>query len=171
MGLNVFTYTLLIISLVFAQVLIFNHIMLFGLAAPIVFFYPFLRLPMSMSVKGVLTIAFVLGIIVDMFSDTPGVNTISCCILAVLRKPIFHLFTGNDEALQGVAPSISTLGFWTFFKYLLLLTPIYCLSAIGLEYFTFTGVVRTLLIIGASSLLSFLLILGIDALTSGRSHT
>lgn len=167
MGKTVATYILLFVSLILVQVLICNRIMLFGVAIPIVFFYPILRLPMSMSVKWVLTIAFLLGLTIDVFSDTPGVNTISCTILAVLRKPVYHLFAGNDEALAGVSPTISTIGLWTYFKYILLLTPLYCLSAVSLEYFTFVSAIRTLSIIGASSLLSFILLLGIDALTTG----
>ena len=171
MGRSVLTYILLIICLILTQVLICNHIMLFSVAIPLIFFYPILRLPMSMPVKGVLTIAFILGFIVDIFSDTPGVNAISCCLLAVLRKPVFHLYVGNDEALQGVSPGIATLGFRIYAKYLLLLTPIYCCPAIGLEYFTFTDWQRTLCIIGGSSLLSYLLLLGIDALTGGRPRS
>ncbi|MCM1319143.1 MAG: hypothetical protein NC217_02030 [Muribaculaceae bacterium] len=168
---SVITYILLIICLLLVQVLICNHIMLFTVAVPIIFFYPILRLPMSMSIKWVLTIAFLIGLIMDIFSDTPGVNTISCCILAVLRKPVFHLYTGNDEALQGVSPMIVTTGLWTYAKYLLLLTPAYCCIAIGLEYFTFTGWQRILCIMGASTLLSYLILLGIDALTGGRART
>lgn len=124
---------------------------------------------MSMSVKGVLTIAFLLGLAVDICSDTPGVNTISCCIVSVLRRPVYQLFTGKDENLAGVSPTISTIGLWTFFKYALLLVLMYCICTIGLEYFTFTGIKRTLSIIGSSTLLSLILILGIDALTGGKS--
>lgn len=164
------TYILLILCLLLTQVLICNHIMLFGLAAPLIFFFPLLRMPMSMSVKSVLTIAFLLGLVVDIFSDTPGINTISCCVLAVLRKPVFHLFAGNDEALSGVAPSISSLGFFSYLKYLLLLVPAYCLISISLEYFSIVAFKRILAIIGASSLLSIVLLLGIDALTGGRSQ-
>lgn len=170
MGKIILTYILIIVSLVLVQVLVCNHIMLFGIAIPIVFFYPLLRLPMSMSAKWVLTIAFILGFIVDIFSDTPGVNTISCTVLAALRKPVLHLFIGNDDTLAGVSPAISTLGFWTYFKYALLLTPAYCLLAVGLEYFTFVSIQRTLSIIGTSSLLSFILVLGIDALTGGKAR-
>lgn len=171
MGHDTIKYLIMTVCLILVQVLICNHIMLFMLAVPIVFFYPILRLPMSMSVKGVMTIAFIIGFIVDIFSDTPGVNTISCTVLSVVRRPVFHSFTGNDEALAGVSPCISTLGLWTTFKYLLVCTPIYCAVAIGLEYFTFVSLYRTLYIIGASSLLSFILLLGIDSLTGGKSKS
>lgn len=171
MGRDTAKYIMMIASMILVQVLVCNHIMLFSLAVPIIFFYPILRLPMSMSVKAVMTVAFFIGLIMDIFSDTPGVNTISCTVLAVVRRPVFHSFTGNDEALSGVSPCIATLGFWTLLKYLLICTPIYCLLSIGLEYFTFVSLQRTLAIIGASSLLSFILMLGVDSLTGGKGKS
>lgn len=150
--------------------LICNNIMLFGIAVPLIFYLPLLRIPMSMSVKGVLTIGFFVGLIIDIFSDTPGVNTISCTILGALRRPIFKLFTGNDEALGVASPTIVSVGFWIYFKYLLLCTIAYCFTAVSLEYFTFVSIERTLSIIGASSLLSFLIMLGIDSITGGKKR-
>lgn len=164
----VLTYIMLTVCLILVQVLVCSHIMLFSVALPIVFFYPILRLPMSLPVKGVMTYAFLLGLIVDIFSDTPGVNAISCTILSVIRRPVFKAFIGNDEVLSVVAPSIGTVGFWTIFKYLLVCTPIYCFLAIMLEYYTFVQIGRTLSIIGASSLFSFILILAIDSLTGSK---
>ena len=131
MGRDTAKYLLMILCLMLVQILICNRIMLFSVAVPIIFFYPILRLPMSLSVKWVLTIAFLMGFVVDIFSDTPGVNTISCTVLAVVRRPVFHSYTGNDEALAGVSPCIGVLGFWTLFKYLIVCTPIYCVLTIG----------------------------------------
>lgn len=169
MGRNVVTYIIIIIVLVLVQVLICNRIMLFGFAVPVIFFYPILHLSMGTSVKGVLTLAFLLGLAVDIFSDTPGVNALSCTVLAVLRRPIYHSFTGNDEALATLSPSMSSLGFWTFFKYLLVCTVTYMALAIGVEYFTLTDVWRTLGIICSSTLLSFVLLMGVDSLIGSRS--
>ena len=171
MGRDTAKYLLMILCLMLVQILICNRIMLFSVAVPIIFFYPILRLPMSLSVKWVLTIAFLMGFVVDIFSDTPGVNTISCTVLAVVRRPVFHSYTGNDEELAGVSPCIGVLGFWTLFKYLIVCTPIYCVLAIGLEYFSFVNLQRTLCVMAASSFLSFILLLGIDALTGSKSKT
>lgn len=168
MGHNIPQYVILFICLVLVQILICNHIMLFGVAIPILFFYFILRLPMGMPVKGVLTLAFLMGLIVDIFSDTPGVNTISCTILAAARRPIYHTIIGNDETLAVAVPCISTLGVWIYFKYLFTCVLLYCVLAVCLDYFTFVGLKRTLSIAGASTLLSFILMLGIDSLTGGR---
>lgn len=167
MGRSVGTYIILFISLVLVQILLCNHIMLFGVAAPIIFFYFLLRLPMGMNVKWVLVLGFLMGLIVDIFSDTPGVNTISCTILAVARKPIYRSFIGNDEALATAVPSIATLGISVAFKYLLSCTLLYCVLCVSLEYFTFASPQRIFSIIGASTILSFILLLGVDSLMGG----
>lgn len=168
MGRSIPQYVILFLSLILVQILICNHIMLFGVAVPILFFYFILRLPMGMPIKGVLTLAFLTGLIIDIFSDTPGVNTISCTVLAVCRRPIYHAFTGNDEALAIAVPSISTLGLAVYVKYLFTCVLLYCVMAVSLEYFTFADIKRTLSIAGASTFLSFILMLGVDSIMGGR---
>lgn len=168
MGRNIIQYTTLFVILILVQVLICNHIMLFGVAVPILFFYFILRLPMGMPVKGVLTLAFLIGVIMDISSDTPGVNALSCTILAVCRRPVYHAFTGNDETLAIAIPSISTLGPTVYIKYLFTCVLLYCTICVSIEYFTFVDIQRTLSIIGGSTLLSFILMLGVDSLMGGR---
>ena len=74
----------LAIVLVLVQV-VFNKILLFGVAVPIVFIYLLLRLPVHTSVNWVMTIGFVLGLVIDVFSNTPGMNALACTILAAVR--------------------------------------------------------------------------------------
>ena len=163
-------YTILLLALLTVQVLICNHIMLFGVAMPIVFIYFLLAPPMNTDVKLVLILGFLSGFAVDIFSDTPGVNSLSCTVLAVMRKPVFRLYTGGDEALANVAPSISTAGFASFAKYLLTLCLLYCTLCFTLEYFTFAYFTRMIEKITASTALSSLLIFAIDGLV-GTKHT
>ena len=76
------------IVMVLLQVLIFNNIMLFSVAMGYVFIYTIIRLPMSLHTNWLLTFAFLLGLVIDIFSDTAGVNTISCTILAMVKRPV-----------------------------------------------------------------------------------
>ena len=75
MSKTVLKFILLGIILVLAQVIVFNHICLFNVAVPLVFIYLILRLPITLSLNWLLTISFFLGLIVDIFSDTYGMNT------------------------------------------------------------------------------------------------
>ena len=65
------------IVLILAQVLVFNHICLFGYAVAFVFIYTLIKLPISMSKEWQFTIAFLLGLVIDIFSDTLGMNTLA----------------------------------------------------------------------------------------------
>lgn len=119
-------FILLGIILVLAQVIVFNHICLFNVAVPLVFIYLIVRLPITLSVNRLLTIAFVLGLTVDIFSDTYGMNTLSCTVLAMMRKPILRLYVPREEDLTRPEPSMYTLGTATYLKYLLTMTLLYC---------------------------------------------
>lgn len=155
---------LLILVLILAQVLICNHIMLFGVAMPAIFIYGILRLPISLNPKAVLTIAFLSGLFVDILSDTPGINSLAATVIAGVRRPIFTAYTGNDEALQHLSPALATLPPAVYIKYLLTLTLIYCTLIFFVEYFTFAAIGSILVKIIASTLLSTLVMLGIDGL-------
>lgn len=169
MPLQIIRYSVLEIILLIIQVLIASHIMLFGVAMPIIFVYLLIRLPLDMNVKWVLTLAFLLGLIVDIFSDTPGVNALSCTILAILRIPVARLYTGNDETMTHVIPCMSTLGIPVYAKYLFTLILIYCVLSFSLEYFTLAYLGRMTVKILASATLSFFIMLGIDGLMRNKA--
>lgn len=79
------------------------------------------------------------------------------------------MYIGKDENLAGASPSVSSLGVPLFLKYLFSMVLIYCTLEIGLEFFTFISIKRMLLIISASTLLSFILLLGVDSITVSKT--
>lgn len=117
--------------------------------------------------KWVLTISFLMGFIIDVFSDTPGVNALSCTVLAMLRRPVFKLYTGGDEAFDEVLPCISSLGPAMYAKYMISCTLLYCLLCFSLIYFTFIAFGGLLLKVLASTVLSAALLMGIDGMVGG----
>ena len=76
------SFLLLFVVLVLAQVTIFNHIWLFGMAMPLVFIYFIISLPVTTPVNWTLTLGFLIGLSVDVFSNTAGLNALSCTILS-----------------------------------------------------------------------------------------
>lgn len=157
-------YILLFIVMVLVQVLICNHILLFGVAAPLVFVYFIIRLPMGLSTNWLLTLSFILGLTVDIFSDTPGVDSLACTLLAIARRPVFYAYVPRDDRTKDIAPSLSTLGPGTYAKYLVTMVSIFCLLAFSIEYFNFANVREIVVMAGSSALLTFVLLLGIDSL-------
>lgn len=103
-------FILLGVILVFAQVIVFNHICLFNVGVPMVFIYLIIRLPITLAVNWVLTIGFFLGLIVDVFSDTYGMNAVACTVLAMLKRPVLRLYVPREEDLVRPEPSMMSLG-------------------------------------------------------------
>ncbi len=159
------SFILLYLLLVAAQVVVFNHLFLFGVALPLVFIYMILRLPVTLGTNWSMTIAFILGLTVDVFSDTQGMNALACTIFSTLRKPVLRLYFPREEDLTNPEPSIHSLGLGIYMKYLITMTTLYCLLYFVIESFSFFDMARMAIRIVASSVLTFLLILGIDSLS------
>ena len=156
--------------LVLAQVIVFNHICIFNVAVPMVFIYLIVRLPITLSPNWVLTVAFFLGLIVDIFSDTYGMNALACTVLAMVRRPVLRLYVPREEDLTRPEPSIHSLGAAVYMKYLLTMTLIYCTLIFLIEAFALFNPLQLVLRIVFSTLISFAMMLGIEAIMTPRSE-
>ncbi len=159
-----FSYILMFVILVLIQVLLLNHIVLFNCAVCLIFIYFLIKLPINLSPNLVLTLGFLLGLFVDILSDTPGLNALCCTILASLKKPVFYAYEQHDDQKRNVSPSIGTMGFFNFSKYVFSLSAIYCILAFFVEFLNFSDVVQILIKAGGSTAFTFLVILAIDSL-------
>ena len=157
-------YILLFIVCVLLQTLIFNRIVLFNVAIPIIFIYFIIRLPINLKLSYLFTFAFLLGIIIDIFSDTPGVNALACTLIAALKTPIYYAYMAKDDNTSRYTPCVSTMGFWEYSKYLLTFVVIYCVLMFTIEYFSFADVKGIVILASSSALLSFLILLSADCL-------
>lgn len=169
MSKTVFHLIMLFLVLVPAQALIFDNLILFNVALPLVFIYLIISLPMTLSPNWAMTIGFVTGLCVDIFSDTPGLNSLGCTCLALVRRPVYHLYMSYDDNLSGMRPSIATMGPGSYFKYMLTMVFIYCLIVFTAEAFQFFNfrllVMRTIF----STLFTFIIIYAVDSLSIKRS--
>lgn len=160
--------TILFIALVLAQVLICNHILLFGVATPLVIVYFIVRMRVGLNINIAMTLAFVLGLITDIFSDTLGINALCCTILSVIRKPVLLAYVTRDDSLGEIIPSISSLGIWTYGKYALTMVLVYSILLFGIEYFSFAEFWNMLLSAVSSTVLTFIILLALDSLMTNR---
>lgn len=161
-------FILLYVVMVLAQVIVFNHICLFGYAVPLVFIYLIIKLPMTMNVNWVLTISFLLGLTIDIFSDTQGMNSLACTILGVLRRPVLRLYFPREDEMSTPQPSFRSLGVSVYLKYVFSISLIYCTLFFLIETFSFFNTLRLFIKIASSTLLTFIIIIAIDSLTSRR---
>ncbi|MBD5258543.1 MAG: rod shape-determining protein MreD [Barnesiella sp.] len=153
-----------------AQVIVFNHICLFGYAVPLVFIYLIIKLPMTMSTNWVLTVSFLLGLTIDIFSDTQGMNSLACTLLGVLRRPVLRLYFPREEEMSMPMPSFRSLGVAVYLKYVFSISLIYCALFFMIESFSLFNPMRLLIKIASSALLTFIIIIAIDSLTFRRNE-
>jgi len=156
---------LLFAVLVPAQAVFFNNLVLFNVAVPLVFIYLIITLPVTYNPSIAMTIGFLTGLSVDILSDTPGVNTLSCTILTFVRRPVFKLYISSDNDLADQRPSIKTMGTATFLKYALTMAVIYCAMVFSIEAMQIFNIRLYLLRVGCSSLFTFIIIYAIACLT------
>lgn len=158
----------LFVSMFLIQMLICNHIILFGVAVPLVFVYFIVRAPMNLNRNVLLTLSFLLGLSVDIVSDTPGVNALACTLLAMLKRPVFFAYVQREDRVLDIIPNIVTLGPALYCKYMFTLVGIFCLLVFSIEYFSFADVQIIVLMAASSSLLTFVLLLGVDSFVTYR---
>ena len=164
---TVIQFIVLFLALLVMQ-LVCNKIVLFNIAMPVVFIYLILRLPVNLHGGWVLTIAFFSGLIIDIFNNTPGMNALACTIMAALRRPVFNLFVSRENDMNIPIPSVDSMGVSDYFKYMATLVTIYCTLIFLIQAFSLHNLALTLARIVGSSILSVVIIFGLDTLVSTR---
>ncbi len=161
-------FLLLALVLIPVQAVVFNNLILFGCAIALVFIYLIITLPITVSTNAMMTIGFIIGLCVDIFSDTLGLNAVACTITAFVKRPIYHLYMSRDEDTSNQRPGIKSMGIAAFLKYSFTMTLIYCTIVFMLDAFTFFDITRTLLRIAGSTVFTLIFIYAFDALSLSR---
>lgn len=159
---------ILFISLYLLQIVLFNHLVLFGVACPFAFIYFTIKMRMNMSTNLLILFSFLLGLLIDISSDTVGINCLASTVLAMIKRPIFFAYEPHDDKFKEVIPGITSVGFFTFLKYVLTLSFIYCFIVFVVEFFSFSNFKEEFLLIFSSTIFTTLIILGLDGILSIR---
>ena len=156
-----------LVGLVLLQVLLLNNICLFGLATPFVYIYFLLVLDRDTDINALLLMAFLLGLSVDVFSNTPGVNAGASVLVAFMRPRLLRLFSPRDE-FDNFEPGIYTLGIWGFVRYAAVVIFLHHTALYLFEYFSFAHFGALLLRALCSGLLTLILVLAIEFIRHKR---
>ncbi|MBD5172981.1 MAG: rod shape-determining protein MreD [Bacteroidales bacterium] len=170
MSKSFFQNLLITFFLILVQVLICNHIMLFNIATAFVCIYVIVRLQMDLNTNWLLTWGFLTGLLVDIFSDSPGVFSLACTILAMVKRPCLYAYVPKDDRTKNVTPSLSELGFGVYGKYLFSMSFIFSLLIFVIEYLNFADVKDIVLMSLGSAVFTFMILLGVDSLIVTRSE-
>ncbi len=152
---------MLFILLVALQVLFLNNIDFLGFINPYVYIWFILSMPVAMNRNSAIIIAFLLGLTIDVFSNTMGIHSFSCVLIAFLRNYwINALFLRNDFEL--IIPSIKSFGFANYIKYALGIIFLHHFCLFFLEALSFDNFWLILLRVLYNSIVTLLLILGFE---------
>lgn len=156
------------IGLALFQVLVLNRMHIGGYATPFFYIYFILKLDARTGRNTLMLWAFVLGLVVDMFGNTPGMNAASVTCLAFFRPSILRLVTLRDLD-EGFRPGIKTMGFYPFLRYVLLSCCLFCTLLWTIDLFSFFRPLELLLKIGSSILSSLVCIICVEWMGEDRN--
>ena len=155
---------------VFAQVLIFNKVVLFETAYSFIYIGFLLTLPLEIAVIPGMLIGLFLGLGIDSFTNTFGLHA-SASVLLMYFRPIFISFlTPQGGYPAGTTPQPNKIGLGWFTTFALPLIFIHQLVIFFVEYGGFDLFGITLSKVVASTIYSFILIVVIQYIFIIRSR-
>ena len=156
---------IMFVSLLLAQVLIMNHIHLFQVATPMLCVFFVITFRRNTPKWLMMTWSFVLGLVLDIFYNTPGLAAGSMTLIAMLQPYLVDLLSPRDSA-ENLKCSTVTLGAANYYLLCVILTFVYCLVFFALEAFSFFEWQRWLLCTFGSTILTLVFIYAIERVRS-----
>ncbi len=106
------------VGLVLLQGLIIGQIQAARIAVPLVYIFFLLKLPSDTSKNRILIYAFILGLLVDVFGNTPGLNASASLCLGLARPSLLRWQTARDAA-ECFVPKVRTMGLAPYIRYMI----------------------------------------------------
>ena len=155
------------VVLLVVQVLVLNHVWLLNVATPLLYVYFAITFPRNTEKGEVLVWCFFLGLLIDIFSNTPGLAAGTLTLIGMTQTYLVEFFIPRDSA-ENLEVSAATLGWGKFSMLSGILTLIYCLLFFILETFNFFDWQLWILRAVFSTVLTLLLMLAIESVRSRR---
>ena len=155
------------ILLVLVQVLILNHINFLGYINPYVYILFIALYPIKNDRIVFLFLSFLLGLSVDIFSDSGGIHAAACVTIAYVRPLVLKWSFGTVYEHQTIR--FNNVDFGAKLMYISILTVIHNLILFLLEIFNFSEILLTLQKTLFSSIFTILLCIIVTIIFSKRT--
>jgi len=152
--------------LVLVQVLVFNNINFLGYINPYAYIIFIILFPVKNNRTLFIFLSFLLGLCVDLFSDSGGVNAGACVFIAFIRPPVLKFSFGMIYEHQTVKFAQTELG--NRLIYFAILIVIHHFVMFSLEIFNMSDIILILQKTLFSSIFTILLCLLITVLFSKK---
>jgi rod shape-determining protein MreD len=143
------------ILLLAVQIVIFNNIDLFGHINPYPYILFILLYPVNSNRAGLLFASFLLGLTMDLFSNSGGVHAMACLVLAYFRPSFFRFSFGLSYEYQTI--KINERLSPERFSFILIAIITHHLVLFLMEFFKFIFIVDILLKTIITSIFTFII--------------
>ena len=154
------------ITLILAQVLVFNNINFLGYINPYIYILFIILFPIKNNRLLFLSLSFLLGLSVDLFSDSGGVHAAACVTIAYIRPVLLKFSFGMIYEHQTI--KFSRTDFGQRITYFSIIIFIHHLILFSLEIFNSTKIILILTKSLFSSIFTLILCLLITILFSKK---
>ena len=156
---NLLLYPMRFILFVLLQALLLNNIQFSSFVNPFLYILFILWLPIEVPKWLLMLSSFLIGLAIDIFSDTLGMHTSACVFLAFCRPFVLGAMAPRDGYEPNQLPNIRDLGLSWFLVYISLCTFLHHLFLFVVEVFRFSDFIYTFGRCLASSVFTIALIL------------
>ncbi len=144
-----------------------NQVHLLGYATPLIIGYMMVCFRRGTSRVALLIWGFITGFLFDTFSDTAGMASASCTLIAMIQAPQLNSLAPRD-ASEDFTPCFRAMGFWKYFLFVFIMMLVLHSAFYLLDAFTLANWQLTLMAIGIGTLLSTVLVIFIELLVRSR---
>jgi rod shape-determining protein MreD len=156
--------------LVFLQVWLFNKIHIEGVATPLLYVYFIVKLPVDANRNLTLVLSALLGLTIDMFSFTLGMNMLASVVIGFLRSYFLKLFAPRD-IFESYMPSFSAFGKAMFMRYASLMILMHQFVLFMVESLSFFDALHLFLRIAGSFTITALLVFAFESIKFEKFKT
>lgn len=156
---DILKYVFNLIILILVQVLIINNIPLGWFINPFIYISFILTLPIIIPGWFLLISGFVVGLIIDISSNTPGMHISATLAMSFIRPYLLNSIIPRDDYQPTAQPIPSEYGIVWFIKYSSLMIFVHHFVLFFIEEFSFSQFFPTLLKVVMSSVFSLILVL------------
>lgn len=149
-GRNIIRFLVLILF----QVLVLDNILLGGYLNPYVYVLFIILMPFETPRWLLLVTAFLLGLSVDLFTNTLGMHVAASVFMAFLRPWVLSSFAPRDGYEPDTFPRVFFYGFNWFLRYSLVMVFLHHMALFFIEAFHFQDFLSTLLRVILSTVLT-----------------
>ncbi len=161
---NIISNVLRFLVLLIVQIVICQHVCLFGYMTPALFLLALFLLPLELPLSLQYFIGFATGFVVDAFAHTLGVSSFSCTLIMFLRPFIVRFLNGSNinrfENIDRPVPGVKD--FRWILLYTFILTAIYQIVSVLLGTMTFKNFGHTLMVILGNTVFTVFVILCVE---------